>query len=72
MPLAKEEQLIKYFKGDWSLNIGAESYFFEEGQGEQFEQAEFGGLRVDDKGNSILVGLYDKQKQLIEPKRGEE
>ncbi|MFD3001399.1 GDYXXLXY domain-containing protein [Pontibacter toksunensis] len=69
VPLAKEEQLIKYFEGDWSLNIGAESYFFEEGQGEQFEQAEFGGLRVDEKGNSILVGLYNAQKQLIEPKR---
>lgn len=68
-PLAKGEQLLKYFKGDWSLNIGAESYFFEEGQGPLFEQAKFGGLKVDDSGNSILVGLYDAQKQLIVPER---
>jgi uncharacterized membrane-anchored protein len=51
------------------LNIGAESYFFEEGQGEQFAQAEFGGLKVDDRGNSILVSLYDPNQQLIKAKR---
>jgi uncharacterized membrane-anchored protein len=68
-PLQEGEQLIRYSKGDWTLNIGAESYFFEEGQGEQFAQAEFGGLKVDDKGNSILVGLYDASHQMIKAKR---
>ncbi len=57
---------IKYFNGDaWNISIGAESYFFQEGKREQFEEAKYGGLKVDDKGNSILIGLYDKKRKLI-------
>ena len=66
-PLAAGEQLIKYHKADWAVHIGAESYFFEEGQGDLFAEAEFGGLKVDAQGNSILVGLYTKDHRLIRP-----
>lgn len=68
-PLHKGELLLKYTKGDWALNLGAESYFFEEGQAKTFEQAEYGGLRVDKEGNSVLVGLYNEKRQLIKPNR---
>lgn len=68
-PLKKGEYLIKYHKGEWTLNLGAESYFFEEGQAENYEKAEYGGLKVDANGNSVLVGLYDRERQLIMPKR---
>lgn len=68
-PLQKGEQLLKYFKGEWSLNLGAESYFFEEGQAKQFEKAEYGGLKVDADGNSVLVGLYDAKLNQIMPDR---
>jgi len=66
-PLAAGEQLIQYHKADWTLHIGAESYFFEEGQGDLFAGAEFGGLKVDAQGNSILVGLYTADHRLIQP-----
>jgi len=59
---------IEYIRLDsWniSIKIGAESYFFEEGQGKKFEKAVYGGLKVDKNGNSVLVGLYDKNKQII-------
>lgn len=69
-PLAAGEHLIKYNKADWAVHIGAESYFFEEGQGELFAQAEFGGLKVDGQGNSILVGLYTNERQRINPGNG--
>lgn len=69
-PLAAGEHLIKYNKADWALHIGAESYFFEEGQGELFAQAGFGGLKVDGQGNSILVGLYTEERQLINAGNG--
>lgn len=65
-PLHKDEVLIKYRLTEYDLNIGAESFFFEEGQAEKFESAEYGGLRVDENGNSVLTGLYDKNKKLIE------
>lgn len=64
-PLKEGELLVKYFKPDWGLNIGAESFFFQEGNSEKFEKANYGGLRIDKEGNSILMGLYDKDRKLI-------
>jgi uncharacterized membrane-anchored protein len=71
-PLHPNEILLRYSKGNWSLNLGAESYFFEEGQAKTFEAAKYGGLKVDGEGNSVLVGLYDKDLKLISPKRDKE
>lgn len=59
--------LIRYFFNDRFVSIGAESYFFEEGQASCYENAMYGGLHVDSKGNSVLSGLYDKNRQLIQP-----
>lgn len=64
-PLSTEEYLVKYTASGWRLNIGAESYFFEEGQAERYETAKYGGLRIDGKGNSLLVGLYDEDRKAI-------
>ena len=64
-PLNDDEFLINYTQSDWNINIGAESYFFQEGEGERFENAKYGGVKIDDKGNSLLVGLYDENLNLI-------
>ncbi len=59
-PITKNEIPIKYFSRDnWSINIGAESYFFQEGQSEKYGTAKYGGIKIDADGNSLLVGLYD-------------
>ena len=68
LPLNAGEQPIKYFsKGSRFLpvNLGAESYFFEEGTGKKYEEAKYGGLKIDAEGNSILTGLYDEKFRLI-------
>lgn len=65
--LRGNEVLIKYFYNDWSIGIGAESYFFQEGKAEKFADAKYGGIRVDANGNSILQGLYGADYQLIIP-----
>ena len=65
-PVNEGEILIKYRLTRGQPFIGAESYFFEEGKAEKFEQAVYGGLKVDEEGNSILTGLYDKEQRLIE------
>lgn len=66
-PLQKDEKIIKYtLPNDWSINIGADSYFFEEGQGEKFEKAVYGGIKIDNKGNSLLIGLFDNNLKKIE------
>lgn len=58
-PLNKDEFLIKYFSHGNSISLGAESYFFEEGTGKAYSLANYGGIRLDKEGNSVLVGLYD-------------
>lgn len=61
-PLNKGEYLIEYTSSDkWNINIGAESFFFQEGYAERYEKAKYGGIKIDDKGNSLLVGLYDEK-----------
>ncbi|MDC9721519.1 MAG: GDYXXLXY domain-containing protein [Urechidicola sp.] len=64
-PLNDDEFLINYTQSDWNINIGAESYFFQEGEGKKFENAEYGGVKIDIKDNSLLVGLYDENLNLI-------
>lgn len=66
IPLAADEHLIRYTMGDWSINIGAESYFFQEGQAEKYAKAKYGGIKTDKEGNSVLVGLYDEDRKRIE------
>ena len=48
--------------------IGSPSYFFQEGQGKFFDHAKYGELRIDKNGQSILVGLRDKDFVLLGPK----
>ena len=65
-PKNEGEYCIRYNATQWNINIGAESYFFQEGEGEKYENAEYGGLMIDDNGKSILVGLYDENQKKIE------
>ncbi|MBT2620830.1 GDYXXLXY domain-containing protein [Chryseobacterium sp. ISL-6] len=65
-PLNNGEYLIKYSSPEqWTINIGAESFFFQEGQAEKYENAKYGGVKIDENGNSVLVGLYNGQLKNI-------
>ncbi len=66
-PLFPGEHLIGYTRPDYRVRIGAESFFFQEGTGTFYEKAEYGGLKADKDGNSLLVGLFDEQKNRIIP-----
>ena len=66
-PIITGEHLIPYTAPDkWSISIGAESFFFQEGQSEKYGKAKYGGVKIDGKGNSLLVGLYDDDRRKIE------
>lgn len=66
-PLNKDEYLIKYTApNEWNINIGAESFFFQEGQAQKYEKAKYGGVKIDKNGNSLLVGLYNDQLNNIQ------
>ena len=65
-PLSSGELLIEYTAPRiWNMNIGAESYFFQEGNAARYDSARYGGVRIDKNGNSLLVGLYDADRKPI-------
>ncbi|SHF80633.1 Uncharacterized membrane-anchored protein [Bacteroides faecichinchillae] len=66
-PISGNELAIKYKVVDFRLFFGAESFFFEEGQADVYENAVYGGLKVNGKGQSLLIGLYNEKFQLIQP-----
>lgn len=69
-PLADNEVRIRFRRRQnsfrrGSIRIGAESYFFQEGRADDFDQAKFGELKVAPNGECILIGLRDaKLKRL--------
>lgn len=66
-PINDNEFSIAYTLGNWRrINIGAESFFFQEGEGEKYEKAKYGGLKVNNEGNNVLIGLYDENQNKIE------
>lgn len=68
-PIHNNESAIRYKKTYNFLSLGAEAFFFEEGQDSIYNRAVYGGLKIDNKGRSLLVGLYDEDFQLIRPDR---
>lgn len=59
--LADGQLRLRYRKRRWNVRIGAESFFFEEGQGARYQSARFGELRVSPSGEVVLVGLRDAE-----------
>lgn len=72
-PLSASELRLRFRRMGRSrdLAFGAESFYFQEGQADFFAAARYGVLRVDDSGTSVLVGLADENRQLMEPPRAE-
>lgn len=66
-PVNSGELAIKYKIVNNRVYLGAESFFFEEGQDTLYQKARYGGLKIDDKGQSLLVGLYDEDLHHIQP-----
>lgn len=66
-PMSKGEHIIEYTSpGKWNVHIGAESFFFQEGQAKNYDKAKYGGIKIDKSGNSLLIGLYDEHLKKIE------
>jgi len=64
-PLSPGEQLLRYQTarsrwGGMQVQVSTDAYFFQEGQGKRFAQAEYGEFRVGADGQALLVGLRGK------------
>ena len=65
-PLAEGQYYLVYrLRG--GMRLGAESFFFQEGQAELYESAKYGLLMVDSDGNSVLAGLVDENFKRLGP-----
>lgn len=65
--LQPQQHLLNYRNKNGQIWFGAESFFFQEGQAETYQNAEYAELRVDAHGQSILVGLRDVEGRPIQP-----
>ncbi len=63
--LQQGEKYIQFRHRKRRVQLGANSFFFQEGKAETFEKAKFGEVRIADDGNAILVGLRDENYQLL-------
>jgi uncharacterized membrane-anchored protein len=59
-PLQPGEHLLRYRERDGRLKLGAEAFYFQEGHAQRYQGAFYGELRVTPSGDSVLVGLRDK------------
>lgn len=68
-PANEGEYLIKYTVSKrwfiWQISIGAESFFFQEGEAKKYDKARYGAIKADKEGSSVLLGLYDENLKLI-------
>lgn len=58
-PLQPGEHLLRYRKRDRRVRVATDAFYFEEGSARRYERARYGELKVDSKGNSVLVGMRD-------------
>ncbi|MEN8218866.1 MAG: GDYXXLXY domain-containing protein [Pseudomonadota bacterium] len=66
-PLAADELLLRFRKRGHEIRLGAESFFFQEGQAKCYNNARYGEIRLATSGESVLVGLRDAEfKRLLE------
>jgi uncharacterized membrane-anchored protein len=62
-PLQPGEFLLRYRVREGRVRLGAESFFFQEGHMGRYMGAKYGELRVQEDGNSVLVGLRDAERR---------
>ena len=60
------ELLLRYKRDGNKISLGAEHFFFDADSVEKYQQAEYGLIKVDDKGRCNLVGVCGNDKRLIE------
>ena len=66
--LATNEMAIHYRIRNGAMQLATNAFFFQEGDGEAFEAAEYGLFRVNDKGEPLLTNLVDDDFAVISPK----
>ena len=59
-PLAEGEKRLYYHRSYNGLKIVPDSFFFQEGHADRYQNAKYGVFKFDDSGNHILTDLVDE------------
>lgn len=62
-PKAADQLTVDFRLRNHRVKLASNSFFFEEGQVDHFNQAKYGEFRVSDRGELLLVKLLDVQLQ---------
>jgi uncharacterized membrane-anchored protein len=62
-PEAEPEQVLRFHFRDGRVRVVTNAYFFAEGQAERYEQARYGEVKVNEKGEGLLLRLLDENLQ---------
>ena len=65
--LDEDERLVRFHLGRRRAMIVPDDFFFQEGHGELYEDAQYGVFKFDDRGRYLLVGLADAERVPINP-----
>lgn len=63
--LANNEMAIHYRVRNNQVKLATNAFFFQEGQAEAFEAAEYGMFRVNEKGEPLLTAMVDDNFKII-------
>lgn len=65
--LDEDERLVRFHLGHRRVMIVPDDFFFQEGHGELYEDAQYGVFKFDERGRYLLVGLADAERVTIKP-----
>lgn len=65
--LSDNEILMRYRVRNGAVKFATNAYYFQEGHGKYYQPAQYGQFRVDEKGELLLVAMYDKELTKLEP-----
>ena len=66
--LADNEIAVNFYaRSSWSVRVGVDSFFFQEGQAEAYNVAEYAEVRILDDGGVMLIHLADENRETIIP-----
>ena len=71
-PLSNNEVRIRWKIRHGRVQLATNAFFFQEGDADLYDNAEYGEFRVNDDGDSILTGLRDKNLKPLGKKVGDE
>ena len=66
-PLAEDELRLRFRVRNGEVKFATNAFFFQEGHAHDYAPARYGQFRVDDKGELLLVAMYDKDLNRLGP-----